>query len=301
MAKKKTNTSLFGQLGSGVGQANKSIYGNSPAITGHGVQSAPKPKPKDPNKPDNPKPKVPKTAPPGSYDPALDAQQRAARTGLEDLQADTGLAGQRGQEDRATAVGLASRNSERQQADFQTSLDNLFHNFQVQGRQQFQSANAAGVLHGGTQEAAAQVRGGNLERAEAPIHTGQQRETQDLASRLLDINRTADRADADRFTKVQRGMREQGYYNSDIEAEKWWQATQNNPDLLAQLGASGGKADTSGGKAGKKKKGPAWDASGLSGKGVTTTPKTTTPPSGQTGSTTKTTTPKATKPKKKGK
>lgn len=270
MAKKK---GLFDTLNGGPsygGVSNKILH-----------PKAPKPKPSKPNA-KAPSTKPPSTAPPGSYDPALDAQGRASGRGVEQLQQDVGLANQRGAEDRATAVGLATRNSERQQADFQTRLDDIFHSFAIQGRQQMQSANSAGVEHGGTLEAAAQVRQGNEQRAEAPIHTAQGREKEDLAARLMDINRTADRANQDRATKLSRGVLEGGIYKSDIEAEKLWQAQQNNPDLLAQLAGSG--------KSGKKGKGK---------KGKTPT----TPPSGQTSTTTTTTTPKPTKPKtkKKGK
>ena len=142
------------------------------------------------------------TSPPFlSFDPALEAEQRALERGLENLLQDTarerkyakkdaaqtiedleqdrkrglGDIGQerhRGLRDIGTRKEDIQRDATRGREDFSTRLRNLIHNSAVQGKQQYQAANAAGVLDSSTQEASAAARAGNLARARAPIDTG---------------------------------------------------------------------------------------------------------------------------------
>jgi hypothetical protein len=75
----------------------------------------------------------------------------------------------------------------RAQADFNTSLASIARSFGQLGQRQAESANAAGVLDAGTQAASASARAGNQSRAEAPIHTAQQRAGEDLTTALQRI------------------------------------------------------------------------------------------------------------------
>jgi hypothetical protein len=202
----------------------------------------------------------------GQYDPALDAQYRASQRGLEHLRQDTGTAGSRSGEDLMTTLSLAGRNQQRANEDFDTQLQSLFRQFGLQGQQQAQSANAAGVLHGGTLGAAAQVRQGNLAFARQPIDVGRARTAEDYTSSTGEAQRAYGRAAQDRNTKLQRAIAEAGYYGSDLSSEAIYQAAQNNPDLLAQLQGGGatpksGKSKTKPSKSG----GPGLLGSGLVG------------------------------------
>lgn len=176
----------------------------------------------------------------GQYDPALDAQYRASQRGLAQKKEDTATAGSRGQEDLMTTLSLAGRNRDRANQDFDTQLQGLFRQFGVQGQQQGQAANAAGVLHGGTLSAAAKVRGSNLEVARQPIDTGRARTGEDYTTSVGQAQQSYDRSTTDANTKLQRAIAESAYYGSDLSQEAIYQAGQNNPDLLALLGGKGG-------------------------------------------------------------
>jgi hypothetical protein len=68
--------------------------------------------------------------------------------------------------------------------DFDTQLANIGRQFAQLGQRQGESANAAGVLGGGTQAAAQVARSRNRTVAESPVHTARQRVGEDLATAL---------------------------------------------------------------------------------------------------------------------
>jgi len=148
---------------------------------------------------------TPIAPPPGTYDPDLDAQQRASDRGLGDLIDDTGKAKERSAtdlqlgldqigtgrkrntEDYTTATGRTNVEFGRSLSDllttrtrggedYQTSLGNLSRQYQQLGDVQLQAANKAGALEGsGAGIQAARKRAENQSIDKAPIDTAYQR------------------------------------------------------------------------------------------------------------------------------
>jgi hypothetical protein len=139
-----------------------------------------------------------------SFDPALEAEQRALERGLENLLQDTARERhyatqdarqtrrdltqdkrrgtkdirqdkRRGLRDIGVRTGEVQRDATRGREDFGTRLSTLIHNTAAKGESQFQAANAAGVLDSSTTAASAAARAGEFARARAPIDTGLQR------------------------------------------------------------------------------------------------------------------------------
>lgn len=153
-------------------------------------------------------------APPSmSFDPALEAQRRAAQRGLEDTEADIKTKRHYADRDLGLALKgirintgrkrldantdyqrsttkLADReaetrlDAERQGQDFQTRLADIGRQFSELGTRQGEAANAAGVSDAGTAAASAAARSQNQMRAEAPIHVAQGRLQEDLMTAL---------------------------------------------------------------------------------------------------------------------
>ena len=148
-----------------------------------------------------------------SYDPALEAQRRAAQRGLEDTEADVktkqhyaerdlGLAlrgirintgrkrfdanteFQRGSTKLANQESETRQDAERQGQDFQTRLADIGRQFSELGTRQGEASNAAGVSDAGTAAASAAARSQNQGQAEAPIHVAQGRLQEDLMTAL---------------------------------------------------------------------------------------------------------------------
>jgi hypothetical protein len=148
-----------------------------------------------------------------SFDPALEAQRRAAQRGLEDTEADIktkrhyaerdlGLAlqgirintgrkrfdanteFQRGNTKLANQESETKLDAERQDQDFQTRLADIGRQFSELGTRQGEASNAAGVSDAGTAAASAAARSQNQTQAEAPIHVAQGRLQEDLMTAL---------------------------------------------------------------------------------------------------------------------
>jgi hypothetical protein len=144
-----------------------------------------------------------------SYDPAIDAERRAAARGALDTKQDTRIAVRRTKQDLHTSLrdlalnlkrGVNTANTElhrglqdvgfqrqdiklkgaRGMQDFGLQMDALVRHFGQLGGAQTQSANAAGVAGGGTLAAAAQMRARNFAVAQKPIKIGEQRLQQDV-------------------------------------------------------------------------------------------------------------------------
>lgn len=151
--------------------------------------------------------------PPFTYDPALEAQRRAAERGLGDVRDDTardlrrsrqdwrtqrrdlvvtkrrGMRDinrgfRRGRQDLAFKRADVRTNSRRGQQDFGIRLNNLVENFRVRREVDRQGINVAGAAEGGAMAASDRVRGGQFAREAQPIYLGQQRLSEDTASAL---------------------------------------------------------------------------------------------------------------------
>lgn len=211
----------------------------------------------------------PPAPPPGSYDPALDAQQRAGDRGLAQYLADLQTQGQRAQtgHDQSLADLLRSftRGKEdigtsrtRANEDYGTATAANVRNYQRLGSAQTQNAVAAGVEGGGALLASQQARDVNQAIDQAPIDTAHTRTLADLLrseTRLgEDYGTGVDRENQgyrygveDRAIGGQRATDENTFFGQDTAAQRLFQAAQNgfstasvappdpNPGFHAQL------------------------------------------------------------------
>jgi hypothetical protein len=197
--------------------------------------------------------------PTGSFDPALDAQRRAASRGLGDTVADVGTANVRDTVDyglnrddilRAQGRGLADLTTSRDRGygDVDRQVAALHRGFQTLATRQAEQFNAAGVGAGGAALQAAAKRQANEAFDRQPLDTARQRIGEDFArgsGRLnedtgLQLGRLAldyappdatnplgGRRFQDRTTQVTRAQREDTAFGLDTGAEKIFQATQS--------------------------------------------------------------------------
>lgn len=183
----------------------------------------------------------PTKPPPGTYDPALEAQRRAGQRGLAQLLEDIGTANTRDSEDFAGAMAEMAKRKGRADEDFGVSLQNLQRRYATQGWNQGQSATVAGVAEGGTLAASAARRAENQGMDEQPIRRAHDRFGEDYQSSIDKANRDHARALADRELKRQRGVYEEGQHEYDITQSELYQSKQNAPSTLAAYGQSSQK------------------------------------------------------------
>lgn len=130
--------------------------------------------------------KAPTNPPPGTYDPAIDAQVRASGRGLGDLEQDYNVNKTRAQDDYLTATGDLTTSHDRSLADliaartrgtddYHSSLAALDRNYAILGNNQKQGANASGVLHGSALVQALHKRQANEAIDRQPIDTNYNR------------------------------------------------------------------------------------------------------------------------------
>lgn len=191
---------------------------------------------------------VPKRPPSGTYDPALDAQERAAGRGFGDLQQDTGRdqgrltedfalgvrdveqSFGRGRDDLATAL-------QRGEQDYGSSTQNLVRSYGRLGDAQAQQAQQAGVVGGGTLAAALRARQENQGLEQGVLDTGIGRFREDNARSLGRITEDRDqgvgrltlghqRGQDDLATNLGRGGRENTAFGQDVAEQRFFQAGQ---------------------------------------------------------------------------
>jgi hypothetical protein len=197
--------------------------------------------------------------PTGSFDPALDAQRRAAGRGLRDTIADTDTANTRdtvdyglGRDDifRAQARGLADLTTGRDRgiSDVDRGLSVLQRGYQTLAGQQRQQFQAHGLAYGGASLQAAAKRYANRAFDQQPLEVARARIGEDftrqsgrleedtglqLGKLALDLappdasNPLGGRRFQDRTTALTRARREDTNFGLDIGAEKMFQATQS--------------------------------------------------------------------------
>jgi hypothetical protein len=193
---------------------------------------------------------------PGTYDPNLDAQGRAAHRGLGDLIADvdTGKTNalddyEIGTEANKTAAGrsLADLLTARSRTgeDYNTTIGNLQRQYSNLGTQQAGAQRKAGVSHGGAVMQAAEKRAANEAIDRAPIDTAYKRFTDDSTlaeGRLADDKKVADetlglnyrRATDPLTTQQERAEREGVFFDTDLAAAKQFQSSQLGYGVLTQ-------------------------------------------------------------------
>lgn len=191
-----------------------------------------------------PSPKPETVEPPYlSFDPAIEAQRREAKRGLEDTEADVTTKQHfattdlhqalrkihrdtvRSRQDINRSATRAERklgyqeadtqtNARRRQEDFNSALSNIARNFGQLGHRQAEAASAGGVLDQGTLAAGGAARAQNQALAEAPIHTAQGRAGEDLTTALGRIGTARTEAATDQQTGLARLKQ-----NRDFERE----------------------------------------------------------------------------------
>lgn len=198
--------------------------------------------------------------PTGTFDPALEAQRRAAQRGMHDTLQDVASKEHFAEHDLATALrsiktearrgrqnlgikrsdsqreldtdrerGLerignqeadTKRSAGRQTEDFNTQLANIGRQFQELGHRQGEAANAAGVNDQGTSAAAAAARAQNQIRSEEPIHTAQTRLNEDLATTLGRLGISRDQLESDYGVKVSDLERDYAIASSQLKQDR---------------------------------------------------------------------------------
>jgi hypothetical protein len=201
------------------------------------------------------------TGPPaGSFDPALEAQRRAAQRGMHDTLQDTaserhfgevdltqalrdihtssarrrqklgidfgrsteklGRDYERGNERISNEESDTKLKGERTNADFVTKLADIGRQFGELGHRQGEASNAAGVNDEGTSAAAAAARARNQQLAEAPIHTAQDRLNQDLYTALTRLGTSRSQLTQDRDTALGQLEQDRGIAGSQLKQDR---------------------------------------------------------------------------------
>ena len=200
------------------------------------------------------RPTPPTSPPPGSYDPAIDAQVGQTNRGLGDYLSDhirdfgepgTALGGRTGEDYTLGKAGIergAGRSlvdlltgRTRAQEDYGQSIAGLDRSFAQQGAAQTQTARAAGVQRGGALAQAMAKRNENKAIARQPIDTGFARFNQDSSQAetrlnedkglaLGDLDRGFLRGTDDAGIALARAQRENTQFGLDANAQRFYQA-----------------------------------------------------------------------------
>jgi hypothetical protein len=173
------------------------------------------------------RPYKPPPIPTGLYDPALDAQKRAAGRGYGNLQDDTSLAGARSAEDFGFGQYQLDQARSRENQDYQTNVARLTKGYQDLGTSQEERANAYGVVPGGGAilQAAAK-RAANEQTDRGVLDTTHSRALQEIQDSLGQLGVNFDRGVTDRTTALTRAGVENTNFGLDIAAQKAFQAGQ---------------------------------------------------------------------------
>jgi hypothetical protein len=171
-----------------------------------------------------PKPKV--IPPPGWYDPALEAQRRAAQRGYGDLQRDTELAGARAGQDYTFGREGLERNRDRGYEDVARQVALLTRNYQELGRTQAEGDARAGVINPAIAAKQMQIRAQNMAFDRQPLDMAQTRIGQDYSTGLGQLDVGYARGGTDRATGLARAGRENVQFGLDIGDQERYQAIQ---------------------------------------------------------------------------
>lgn len=164
--------------------------------------------------------------PPGWYDPALDASQRASQRGLFDFMADAGTANLRQKNDYNLALEQLGLSRSRGAEDYGRQVAGLDRSYSNLATGQAQTARAAGASSGGLAQAL-RKRAANKAFDKAPIDTNFSRFNADLATRQAGLALSYQRQSADRNLRdVPRAQREATAFGLDTNTQRWFQSKQ---------------------------------------------------------------------------
>jgi hypothetical protein len=178
--------------------------------------------------------------PTGYFDPALEAQRRAAGRGYRDTRQDTALAGTRAAVDLGFAYDDLNRRRSDYEDDYGRNVGLLTKNYTDLGTQQDERANAYGVVPGGgaaLQSAAKRATNQASDRAGLDLNRSQFLAGVKDQEGQLDVN--YGRGVDDRVLSLSRAGRENTLFGADIGAQEAWQAAQAGYFAPAR-GAKGG-------------------------------------------------------------
>lgn len=177
--------------------------------------------------PDRFTPWKPATRPPtGTYDPNLDAQERAAIRGFSDLGEDTTKANRRSQDDYLLARGDLATSLTRGAEDYMRSVGQMDRSYQRLGNSQLQAARQAGVSEGGTLADALAKRQANEAWDRAPVDQSWGRMQQDNQRSQGQLGLQLGRQVEDRTDTLSRAGRELGFFKADVGNQRFYQARQ---------------------------------------------------------------------------
>lgn len=175
--------------------------------------------------------------PAGSYDPALDAQRRAATRGLGDVRQDISTGNVRDTVDYGLGREDILRDQRIAQEDYDRNRAMLQQSFQSLANRQRQQAAAAGVLSGGIALEAARKRAAAQAQQQQVLDVGKQRFDENISTALgrlaLELAPPGEggplggRRFQDRATQLTRAEREDSEFGIDIEAQKQFSAAQS--------------------------------------------------------------------------
>lgn len=193
-------------------------------------------------------PFTPPTSPPaGTYDPGLDASQRANQRGILDLTQDTETGNQRADTQHTATLAQLLQGRDRGLTDLNTALQRGAEQYDNQtfdlglgyrklGQAQTGAATRGGFVDTGSIAAAGAARGANQGRDQGRLDVANQERIADnqLAQSRLneDYNAGVKQADTeyqygvdDRATSLSRALREGTFFGQDTAAAKMYQAT----------------------------------------------------------------------------
>jgi hypothetical protein len=174
------------------------------------------------------------TRPPaGTYDPALDAQQRQATRGLADYKLDftrdygtpgQGVPSGRVWNDYQIALANLNLGQTRETQDFGTATGNLARNYGILRQNQLQSGNQAGLLGGGYIAQATKAREGNQTRELGLLTQAHTRAGEDFGKSKAALGLTYTRATTDAATALSRAIRENTAFGTDLSQARWYES-----------------------------------------------------------------------------
>ena len=175
---------------------------------------------------------APTRPPPGTFDPALDQQERAAGRGLSDLMMDVERDTARSDNDFTTATGNVERQRGEGLADLMLSRSRGIQDFDRRYSRlagaQTEAINAAGALGGGALAQAMKKRAANRAYDESRfLADNEQARTRlgEAATRDLGaLGLSHQRAGEDRTTGLTRAQREGTFLGQDINESRMFQA-----------------------------------------------------------------------------
>jgi hypothetical protein len=202
---------------------------------------------------------APTRPPTGTYDPVLDAQERASQRGLADLVADTDLNRTRSASDYAVGLGELGRQVgyqrsdmnlglQRTVADHANAIGGIQRDFRNLGTAQAQQSAAQGVSRGGTVLAAAMKRAENEAITRAPVDLALGRYQQDYGTNMQRLTENEQfqrgqlgsqyqRYGEDLTTGLSRARRETTQFGLDTAESRFFQAQQSGWEAPTRPGA----------------------------------------------------------------